>query len=207
MSRVFMLVAAASFAMPALAADGDAKPEPAALTHAEIASAAKAMAKKARMPLDQRIELVDRLVEKLNKPAFEAWTRGRPVHGVFAYSLKEGGLVVKWTNGRGKAMFKGGPEAVDVVLKATSVGAQVGGSKQWGVGLVVGLKRLRAFGGEYKGNIRQATALSAGHALTELRRVDLRDEDDHHRVLLFAVTKGLSASAGGTKLRISVDWP
>ncbi len=203
MSRLFTAAALLAMAAPALADEA----KPAHYTAAQVEQAAKAMAKRMGMPLEERIELVDRLAEKLRKPAFKEWTRGRPINGVFAYTMKEGGLVVKWTKGRGKAVFAGGPEDIHVVLKATSIGAQIGGSKQWGVGLIVGLKRLRAFGGDYKGNVRQATAISAGHAITELRRVGLRDEKDHHRVLLFALTKGLSASAGGTKLRISVDWP
>ncbi len=202
MSRAMMFLVLSMLGAPAVGNTPLAE-----YTIAEIETAAKAMAKKMRMPLDQRIELVDRLAERVNSPSFKNWTRGRAVHGVFAYTLKEGGLVVKWIKGRGKAAFKGAPEAIDIVLKATSFGAQVGGSKQWGVGLIVGLKRKRAFGGDYKGKMRQATALSAGQAVTDLRRVGLRVEEDHHRVLLFALTKGLSASTGNTELRISVDWP
>lgn len=205
MSRFLTLLALVSLASPAAAAD--AKTPPGDYTPEEVEQVAKAMAKKLNMPVGDRIELIDRLSESLRTKAFRTWTRDRPVRGVFAYSLKEGGLVVKWTKGRGKAAFKGGPEGVDVVLKATSVGAQVGGSKQWGVGLVVGLEKLRDFGGQYKGNIRQATAISAGKALTELYRVDLAQDEQHHRVYLIAVATGLSASTGGTKLRISVDWP
>ncbi len=205
MSRLLALAAVITLAAPALADDSMVALDD--YTPAEVQKVTKAMAKKLDMPIEDRIELIDRLESKLKKKAFKRWTRGRPIRGVFAYSLKEGGLVVKWTKGRGKAAFKGGPSDVDIAMKATSVGAQVGGSKQWGIGLVIGLKRLPAFGGQYKGNIRQATAISAGHVVTELRRADLDDEKDHHRVLLLAVATGLSASTGGTKLKITVDWP
>ncbi len=157
----------------------------------KIESIAKRFAEKIAMPIDKAQPALARLREKLiSEPDLVNRTGG-----IVAYQMGEGGLIIKVKKGKGAVYFRRGGDH-DFELKSLSVGANVGGSSEWGVGILVDLGSEGAFGGKYKGSIKGATAGDASLSVTDLHRSDTSDPAMAHRFILIGSATGLSANAG-----------
>jgi hypothetical protein len=88
-------------------------------------------------------------------------------------------------------------------LSGQSVGAQIGGSSTWGVGLIVGPGDPARFGGRYTGSTASAAFVDASAHVTTLARADSAPED-MHQIALIAAVRGASANAGAAELTIVV---
>jgi len=174
-----------------------------AYTTAGVAKAYDKLAEQVRLSAEKRKELKDLVEVTMARKWFKAAAKKKPVRGVFVYSSGEGGFIVKYMNGDGYAAFKGSKEGGKVHLKAWSAGAQVGGSASWGVGLVMGLKKVSDFGGDYKGGIKGATA---GDSATRGAVMLSKSGKRGHDLALITVGRGMSAGVGGASLTITPDW-
>ena len=127
--------------------------------------------------------------------------------GVFVYRGTEAGLLLKFMRGYGLVSFKGGRQAAKIRIKGKSFGAQVGGSAEWGVGLVMGLNDTSLFGGDYTGSTKRATAadetVNYGELLTP--SYDAGSKDIHH-IFLVITGRGLSAGVARSELTITTSW-
>ncbi|HNF99368.1 MAG TPA: hypothetical protein PK493_18865, partial [Pseudomonadota bacterium] len=80
----------------------------------------------------------------------------------------------------------------------------VGGGSEWGFGVILGLRHVAAFGGEYSGNDRGATAGGESINITKLTKKGLSASDpSYHELYLVGVSKGLSAGAAIGSLTIT----
>jgi len=195
-----LIVAAALCGLPLVASAVPA----ATLTDAKAVNLATEVAKTLGMPKDKRIEVIDRLEATLARPAFKKKYKKSPVHGVFAYQFGEGGFVVKLTRGKGLAKLATGVEK-RFAIKSTSFGAMIGGSSEWGVGIILGLDDVSSFGGRYKGSVRGGTFVDTSGNTLELSRDEIDEDTDFHRLYLIGSGSGASASAGAVKLSIIVE--
>jgi len=202
-SRIVALGAALVMFVP-LASGG----EPQYLDRSEIKKLAGDLMKRIHTPADTRDEVLRRIKKALKSKHFKQLPDTKKIRGMFAYNIGEGGLLVKFKRGSGKADFKGGPSNVKVKFKSTSFGAQAGGSREWGIGLILGLKDPKKFGGPYKGDQRGAIAVESGFSISALTRVDVdvEDGDEYHSVYMIGAAKGLSASAAWAKLTIIPEF-
>ena len=164
-----------------------------------IVGAARELSEKIGTPIDKAQPALDRLREKLG----DAGLASR-VAAVVAYQMGEGGLIVKVKKGKGMVRFKRGGENF-LMLKSVTVGANVGGSSEWGVGVVVDLQKDAAFGGKYKGKMTGATAGDASVAVNDLHRSDVSDPTFANRLILIGSASGLSANAGEAELTVTVQ--
>jgi hypothetical protein len=167
----------------------------------EVVATAGRLAQEVGMPAEKRALVERRLAAVMEDARFQAKYRGMPIRGVLAYQMGEGGFVVKVKKGHGLAHLDGEAGDAKVVLKSVTVGAQIGGSSEWGVGLVLGLTTPRAFGGEYSGGTVAATMAESGTSMMELTS---KQAIDGHKVYLIGTAAGASADAGGGTLTIQV---
>jgi hypothetical protein len=171
------------------------------LSKKEVLATASRLAQAIAMPPDKRALVEKRLAKVMDDARFQAKYAGAPIRGVLAYQMGEGGFVVKVKKGHGVAKLEGEPGDAKLVLKSVTVGAQIGGSSEWGLGLVLGLTSPRIFGGDYSGETAAATMAEAGTAMMELTS---KQAADAHKVYLIGTAAGASANAGGGKLTIEV---
>jgi hypothetical protein len=166
-----------------------------------LRATADRLAQSLDMPADKRASLETKLAQLLTDPRFEAKYSAMPIRGVFAYQMGEGGLLVKVK--RGKGLLRLGTAGVDVPLtfKSLTVGAQVGGSSEWGFGLVLGLAPGAQIGGDYTGGTVAATFVDASTAMMELTS---KNPLVPHKIYLVGSATGATANAGGGKLTIVV---
>jgi hypothetical protein len=156
-------------------------------------------------------EKLDDLTRNLKTVAADPWyarvVAGRPVSAVLVYRSTEAGLIYKRRSGSGLAAINRSGARVPVKLSGSSLGASIGGAAEWGVGLVLGLKEDRHFGGTYQGDEQSATAIDsttpvAAHfsnrAYVEAGRV--------HDVLFVVAARGLSAGVSTWKVTITPEW-
>lgn len=167
----------------------------------DVVATASRLAKQLDMPPDKRALVERRLAAVMQEPRFVAKYRGLPIRGVLAYQLGEGGFVVKVKKGHGLAHLDGEAGDVKLAFKSVTVGAQIGGSSAWGVGLVLGLSTPHAFGGDYSGGTVAATMAESGTAMMELTS---KQAMDAHKLYLVGTATGASADAGGGTLSIQV---
>jgi hypothetical protein len=116
--------------------------------------------------------------------------------------MGEGGLLVKVKKGHGLARLEGEAGDARLSFKSVTVGAQIGGSSEWGLGLVLGLTSPRIFGGDYSGGTVAATMAESGTSMMELTS---KQAMDGHKIYLIGTATGASANAGGGKLTIDVQ--
>jgi hypothetical protein len=167
----------------------------------EAVAAARDLGDRMGMPPEKRQLVEARLREILEGPRFRAKYAGMPIRGVFAYQMGEGGLIVKVKKGRGLLRWKGVPREANLELKSVTVGAQIGGSSEWGFGVVASAEDVRnSFGGDYSGGTVAATMGSAGTSMMEL--TNKGGYAPHHKVYLVGTASGASANAGGGQLTI-----
>ena len=169
----------------------------------EVLAAAGALAKQMAMPDDKRDAAKSRLSSVLHDARWRAKYAGLPVRGVFAYQMGEGGMIVKVKKGKGLLRWAGDQGTTPLQLKSVTVGAQIGGSSEWGFGLVLGIGNPQLFGGDYDGSTVSATMGGAGTNMMELTRKDATGPA-FHKVYLIGASSGASANAGGGKLTIVV---
>lgn len=176
-------------------------------TSGEIVALTKKLAKKRRMSGEHVATLLMKLRKTFKTPWFKKTVKALPVMGVFVYRAGEGGLIVKFMKGDGYLSFSGGKQAGQIYMKSVSVGAQIGGSARWGVGLVMGLKKPDHFGGRYSGKVVRAlavhTATAGGLLLTGDNHQGTANE---HKIYMISTGRGLSASAGVTKITFTRGW-
>jgi hypothetical protein len=169
----------------------------------EIISVAGQLAKQLGMPDDKREIAKARLATVLHDPKWREKHGSLPVRGVLAYQMGEGGLLVKVKKGKGVVQWHGGGKTETLQLKSVTFGAQIGGSSEWGFGLVLGIGSPELFGGDYDGTTVSATMGGAGTSMMELTRKNAVGPAAH-TVYLIGSSSGASANAGGGKLTIVV---
>lgn len=167
----------------------------------ECVATADRLARELGMPADKRALVGKRLAAVMEDARFQTKYRGLPVRGVLAYQMGEGGFVVKVKKGHGLARLEGEAGDAKLVIKSVTVGAQIGGSSEWGVGLVLGLTTPKVFGGDYSGGTVTATMAESGTGMMELTS---KTAMDGHKVYLIGTASGASANAGGGSLTIQV---
>jgi hypothetical protein len=170
------------------------------LAKKEVLSIASRLAQQIAMPAEKRVLVERRLTAVMDDAKFHAKYGNTPIRGVLAYQIGEGGLIVGIKKGHGVAKLAGEAGEAKLVLKGVTVGAQIGGSSEWGIGLVLGLTSPRAFGGDYSGTAAAATMAEGGTAVMELTSKGA----DAHKVYLLGTAAGASANAGGGQLTIEV---
>jgi hypothetical protein len=169
----------------------------------EAVAAARELGQRMGMPPEKRQLVEARLKEILEGPRFQAKYSGMPIRGVFAYQMGEGGLIVKVKKGRGLLRWKGVAREANLELKSVTVGAQIGGSSEWGFGVIASAQDVRnSFGGDYSGGTVAATMGGAGTAMMEL--TNKSGYAPLHKVYLVGAASGASANAGGGQLTIRV---
>lgn len=167
----------------------------------EVVATAGRLAQQLGMPPDKRALVERRLASLMQDARFRAKYGNAPVRGVLAYQMGEGGFVVKVKKGHGLARLEGDAGDVKLLFKSVTVGAQIGGSSEWGLGLVLGLTSPRVFGGDYSGGTVTATMAESGTGMMELTS---KQAMDGHKLYLIGTASGASANAGGGKLTIEV---
>ena len=171
----------------------------------EVLNKVQYLAQKKQMPPDKIRWLINALKTSYEDPWFKTHIRKRPIRGVMAYSSGEGGFVVKYMKGDGLVSFKKGRQAGRVFLSSWSAGAIIGGAATWAVGLVMGLEKESHFGGSYAGKLLGATPADE----TAPTALHLKSENDgwaYHELYILVSSRGLTADAGGTRLKIMPDW-
>lgn len=171
----------------------------------EIIKIAENLGKKKNLPEDKLTLLIEGLKKNLIKSWFTKLEKNRPVKGVFVYHAGEGGFIVKYMKGDGLISFKEGKQAATIHIDSWSAGALIGGSTVWGVGLVMGLKNISHFGGEYGGLVQSAIATDNSATNASVFGLTEEGEKSHDICLIFSGS-GLSAGVGGGKLTITPDW-
>jgi hypothetical protein len=166
----------------------------------EVLAVAGKLAQQIAMPAEKRAVVEKRLAAVMDDAKFHAKYGNTPIRGVLAYQIGEGGLIVGVKKGHAVAKLAGEAGDAKLVLKGVTVGAQIGGSSEWGLGLVLGLSSPRAFGGDYSGTAAAATMAEAGTAMMELTSKGA----DAHKLYLIGTAAGASANAGGSQLTIEV---
>jgi len=169
----------------------------------EAVRAADELAQKLGMPPEKRQVVQTRLRDVLSSSRFQGKYAGMSIRGVFAYQMGEGGLIVKIKKGRALLRWKGSPRELHLELKSVTVGAQIGGSSEWGLAVVTSAQDVqRSFGGDYTGGTVAATMGGAGTTMMEL--TNKSGYAPHHKVYLVGTASGASANAGGGQLSINV---
>lgn len=175
--------------------------------NSQIVKTFNTLAEELEVPDKEREVLKKQLRKKFASGLYQQTVKHRAVKAVFVYKATEGGLLVSFMKGRGLITFNKGLRAAPIMLESWSAGALAGGSTQWGIGLVMGLRDPDHFGGEYSGDVSAAAAPDtrrSSEVLLSFSR-DRRGERSHD-VLLITVAKGLSAGVAVTKLTIKPRW-
>jgi hypothetical protein len=170
--------------------------------HGQVQATASRLAQALRMPPDKRAAVETRLASLLRDPRFAAKYGALGIYGVFAYQMGEGGLLVKVKKGHGISRLEGEAGDVRLMIKSVTVGAQIGGSSEWGIGLVLGLRDARGFGGDYSVETVAATFADASNSMMALTS---KNPTAPHQLYLIGSASGASANAGGGSLTILVQ--
>jgi hypothetical protein len=200
MKRLLILYTGMALVISFLSADCFA----AGFTRDAIEFEARLLMNRMEITRDVSYELKTRLKTVLEDPALSEVIDGRGVGAVFAYSSGEGGVFVKYMEGDGLISFVGGRQAAPVLLSSLGVGAMIGGSAQWGIGLVIGRVDEENFGGRYKGGVRNATAWEvATRAIMYFSRTY---GEETQEIYIVSTGRGLSAGVGGVIMSITPAW-
>ncbi len=171
----------------------------------EILSRARYLALQKEMPPDKIRWLINAVKAAYEDPWFKEHIRQKPIRGVLVYSSGEGGFVVKYMKGDGLVSFKNGRQTGRIFLSSWSAGAIIGGAATWAFGLVMGLEKESHFGGSYTGKLLGATAADET-APAALYLTSQKEGRATHELYILVSSRGLTADAGGTKLKITPDW-
>lgn len=188
---------------------GAAAPPPAvgatpARSYEELEATARRLAAALGMPAEREEVSLGRLRAAFQSGKVAAFAGGATINGVFAYQLGEGGFLVKVKKGKGLAALLGDGRDVTLLLKSVTFGAQVGGGSEWGFGLILGLRVRDAFGGDYRGDNRGATAGEESVNITKLVKKGVGSGDPmYHELYMVGAAAGLSAGAAVGTLTIT----
>ena len=174
-------------------------------TKEEVLSRTRYLALQKEMPPDKIRDLINAIKATYEDPWFKKHIRKKPIRGVLVYSSGEGGFVVKYMKGDGLVSFKNGRQTGRIFLSSWSAGAIIGGAATWAVGLVMGLEKESHFGGSYTGKLLGATAADET-APAALYLTSQKESWETHELYILVSSRGLTADAGGTKLKITPDW-
>lgn len=173
-------------------------------TKSEIKMEAKALIEKLEISKDVVYRLTGKLDTTLEDPIVNDAIDSKGANALFVYRSGEGGVVVKFMKGDGLISFKTGIKAGSISLKSWSAGALIGGSAQWGIGIVLGLANQSEFGGDYKGTVKGATAAETTTAGFLVLTHD--SGKSKQEIVLITSGRGLSAGVGGEKMTIIPNW-
>jgi hypothetical protein len=170
-------------------------------TDAEAQQIGEALTKKLGVEPDKQSMIHNRLQSWMTEKR-EGKFANLPITGVFAYKMGEGGLVVKFTSGKGLLRYYGEDKDHTLKIKGVAAGATAGGSSDHGVGIIMGPNAPMSFGGSYKTTQTGATAGTGGVSTAELTRKEPGGEKI--KIVLLGTATGLSASAQGGGFTIEV---
>jgi hypothetical protein len=179
---------------------------PSGFAISEVITITKELGKKLEWPADKITDLVVNLEKAVQEDLYKKEVEQKAVTAVFVYKATEAGLILKIMRGSGLITFKDGKKAAEISLKSSSLGAQIGGSAEWGVGLVMGLTEMSHFGGEYSGSVRKATAVDSSTSSGVVLTPSSNAGKDTHQLFMVTTGRGLSAGVGGAKLTITPSW-
>ena len=202
-----MSVMALAFLPTLLVPSRAAAAELEAYTDPEIVDTASELIHRFGLSELKRVELVDALRVTLNRPHFKRARGTKQVTGVFVYTLGEGGLLVKFLGGKGLVAFKGQPTDGRLSFRSTSIGALIGGSRERGIGLIMGLEDEEDLGGIYVGTVAGAIGVTEGTMLTRMRRGGAATPETRHELVFIGRSEGLSANYGRARLTIALTGP
>jgi len=167
----------------------------------DIPAEVKSLALKTEMAPDKIFELVNKVEATLKDPALPEAVKKSSVSAILVFHAVEAGFGIKYMKGDGLINFEGGRKEAPVTLKSWSAGAQIGGSAQWGAGLVLDLKTEADFGGDYRGEVKAATA-----ADTTTKGGVLLANDKGQKIFFITFGRGFSAGVSKAKLTITPGW-
>lgn len=173
-------------------------------TSREIEAQADELALDLGIDVGKRQFVARRLRKLLWSSRFQQILKSPGVTGVAAFRGGGGGLLVRYTKVRGFVAYKDEQPATPFEMGFTSFGAHLGGSGEWGVMLIEGLRDADGFGGKYRAKVTSATAAEASTATSTMYRHDVLDSRHVHDVHIVGASEGLSVDAGGGVVRIRV---
>ncbi len=208
--RTFLLGAGATACVlgtglfPQFANADDDLPNLQLLTSNDVEAIAEDLGAALGITVAKRQEVGRRLRKFLWGSKFQRTLSSPGVTGVAAYRMGSGGLLVRHARGRGLVAFGGETFATNFKFSSTTFGAHLGGAGAWGVMLIVGLREAPGFGGQYRTNMRGATAAEASRDVGIMHRHKALNRRHVHDVYFVGASHGLSADAGAGTLRIKV---
>jgi hypothetical protein len=147
---------------------------------------------------DQRIAVR----ERLNTWLSENQNSQLPIEGVLAYKMGQGGVIVAVTKGKGLVRYYGQDKDHQLEISGVSGGAQIGGSSEFGVGVILGQNAPETFSGKYNvGNVN-ATSPDGSTNVAELTKRDAPAGSG--KVILVGSATGLSATVAAGQLSLTV---
>ena len=176
----------------------------AGFTKEAIEFEARSLMNRIEITRDVSYRLKNRLSAALKDSSLSETIAARGVGAVFVYAAGEGGILIKYMGGDGLVSFDGGRQAAPFDLGCLSFGMMIGGSAQWGIGLVIGRADEKSFGGWYKGGTRTATAWEA--ATGAILYVSRTMEDRLEEIYIVTTGRGLSAGLGSVNMNIAPAW-
>ena len=151
-------------------------------------------------------DLVENFKQVCNQDEYKEATKNKAISAVFVYRATEAGLIYKKMSGSGFILFRQNGKSSRIKLESSSLGAQIGGSAEWGLGLVIGLKDPENFGGAYSGQKRSATAMDSTIARGEVFSNSSSVESNRaHDIMLILTGRGLSAGKSKSKIIITLE--
>lgn len=174
---------------------------------AQARDAAKRLAQQMRVDPAKISDLLYNYDHAAQDPWFRTQLRHNLIKGVFVFQAGKGGFIIGFMEGDGLASFPIGPKTAPLHLRSWSVGAQAGGQAVWGLGLIMNLRNLSHFGGDYEGQVQSATA---GDATPDnwvvLRKAGAGSGYMGHEIYLLQTGRGLSAGVALERLTITPAW-
>jgi hypothetical protein len=175
-------------------------------TSEEIIAAARDLGKKIEMSDLKIASLVENYKQVCTQDEYIKATKEKSISAVFVYGASEAGLLYKKMSGNGFILFKQSGRSAKIKLNSSSFGAQIGGSAEWGLGLVFGLKDPEDFGGVYSGQRKNATAVNSTTAFGEVfSNSNSVESKKAHDIMLILTGSGLSAGNSRGNLLITLE--
>jgi|WetSurMetagenome_2_1015567.scaffolds.fasta_scaffold341185_1 hypothetical protein len=175
-------------------------------TNDEIIAIARDWGQKIEMSDLKISNLVENFKQICKGDEFKQAVKDKAISAVFIYRATEAGLIYKKMSGGGFVFFKQNGKSSKIKLDSSSLGAQIGGSAEWGLGLVIGLKNPADFGGAYSGRRKSATAMDSTTSWGEVFSNSSSAENNKaHDIILILTGRGLSAGNSWGKLIITLE--
>jgi hypothetical protein len=175
-------------------------------TNDEIIAIARDLGQKIEMSDLKISNLVENFKQVCKRDEFKQAAKDKAISAVFVYRATEAGLIYKKMSGGGFVFFKQNGKSSKIKLDSSSLGAQIGGSAEWGLGLVIGLKNPEDFGGAYSGRRKSATAMDSTTAWGEVfSNSSSAESNKAHDIILILTGRGLSAGNSRGKLVITLE--